>query len=138
MSTSEQQYLDARERVVQEVAAKLGIPVDEVRNTVNSVLGAPEARPELSPTAWETIRRTPKPPANLSWQQQQQFYRDHAHEVWVARNGWKHYVLKSYQRSRGELDKDQYARAFCLVDGYESELGDVYWRDITAGATRIR
>lgn len=130
MSNSDQQYAQMRERVVQDVAADLGMPADEVRNAVDTVLGpAP-----LVDTPWEQIRKTPKPPKNLAWRATLQWYRDNAHEVYVAPNGWRWYVLKSYQQSRTQ----QYARAFCLVDGFESELGDVYWSEILANASRTK
>lgn len=126
---SEQQYLEARERVVREAAEELGMEVDEVRNLVDDVLG----KPEWSETPWEVVRKTPKPPKGLAWPATLQWYRDNAHEAYKSPNGWTHYVLKSYQKDR----QAQYARALCLVDGYESEIGDVYWREITSGQ-RIR
>lgn len=138
-------YEDMVDKVVAEsaesLAAEMGITQDEAEGLVNDALGAlgiggREPR-RFEPTPWETIRRTVKPPKGQSWTADLAWYRENAHEVWVAANGWKHHVLKSYQRSRGEEDRDQYARALCLVDGYESEIGDVYWREITSGQ-RIR
>lgn len=88
---------------------------------------------QFTDAPWETIRKTPKPPKHLHWKATLQWYRDNAHEVWEAPNGWTFYVLKSYQKGRGGQGKNEYDRAFALVDGYESELGDTYWNDITIG-----
>lgn len=127
---SEQQYLETRERVIRETAAELGVDVDELREQVDSVLG----QPQRAETPWNVIRRTPEPPKRLSWRDTQAWYREHAHEIYKAPNGWTWYVLKSYEKDR----KAPYARAFCLVDGFESELGDVYWSEILANARRVR
>lgn len=123
-----------------EVAEAAGIPIEEAAAKVDQAfhaLGLDVPERKLQDTPWEQIRKTPKPPKGLHWPATLAWYREHAHEVWQASNGWTYYVLKSYQRGRGGDGKSQYDRAFCLVDGFESELGDVYWRDVTQG-TRIR
>ena len=43
-----------------------------------------------------------------------------------VRTGWKYEILKTYQ-----LDGSKpYARAFCNVHGFETEMGDTYIADI--------
>lgn len=69
-------------------------------------------------------------------------YKENAHEVWGTPDGsWKWYVLKKYQTPEKEAD-NPYGRWFCLVTspivGESGEMGDVYIRDITGIATKIR
>lgn len=52
-----------------------------------------------------------------------------AYAVVYGANGWKYEILKVY-KSLEASRKDPYARAFCNVHGYETEMGDVYLRDI--------
>jgi hypothetical protein len=90
-------------------------------------------------TPWPVIRKAAKADPKADWPTSQAQLKDRAHEVWQARpdsvlSGWTWYVLKSYQADR---TKD-FARAFCLVKGFETELGDVYWSDILSSARRIR
>lgn len=63
------------------------------------------------------------------------------YEVWIAKGtGWVWSVLKKYQGPEAEA-KNPYARWFCFVTSPmcpEGELGDVYCKDVTQYATRIR
>jgi len=68
--------------------------------------------------------------------------REHAYEVWATADGsWTWYVLKKYKAPEAEAN-DPYARWFCLVTspivGESGELGDVYVREITGSARRIK
>jgi hypothetical protein len=46
-------------------------------------------------------------------------------------------VLKFY-KSRENTLADPYGRVFCEVDGFEKELGDVYYREVTGrGAHKL-
>jgi hypothetical protein len=59
------------------------------------------------------------------------------YETWFDhRTGWTWKVLKFY-KSRTNTLADEYGRVFCEVDGYEKELGDVYYREITRNATLL-
>jgi len=90
---------------------------------------------EFTDTPWPTIRKSVKADPKKGWAEQQAELKDKAHEVWQdRRSGWTWYVLKSYQADRNK----PYARAFCLVKGFETELGDVYWSDILGNAQRIK
>jgi hypothetical protein len=65
---------------------------------------------------------------------------DDPYEVWENSNGWRWYVLKKYQSPAGEA-KNPYARWFCLVKSPivpDGEMGDVYIRDITSVAHRVK
>lgn len=129
---------EIRDNLDTAVATELGIPIEEARELVGAALGT-LAPPAFEDTPYEVIRKTPKPPKNMAWSLTLSWYRDHAHEVWQARpsstlSGWTWYVLKSYQKDRTA----DFARAFCLVDGFESELGDVYWSEIIQSAVRVR
>lgn len=65
--------------------------------------------------------------------------RENAYEVW-QHGDWTWYVLKKYQSPEAEA-KNEYARWFCDVvtpmvpDG---EMGDVYVKEITSIATKIK
>ena len=51
------------------------------------------------------------------------------YETWT--NGdWTWRVLKFY-KSRENTIADEYGRVFCEVDGFEKEMGDVYYREVT-------
>jgi len=52
-----------------------------------------------------------------------------AYAVCGGNGGWKWEILKLY-KSLENSRKDPYARAFCMVHGFESEMGDVYLREI--------
>lgn len=54
------------------------------------------------------------------------------YETWIT-NGWTYKVLKFY-KSRDNTISDAYGRVFCEVDGFERELGDVYYSEILTGA----
>lgn len=62
------------------------------------------------------------------------------YEIWV-RGSWTWKVLKKYQSPEKEA-KNEYARWFCAVSSpntYGSdEYGDVYVRDITSHAVRVK
>jgi len=91
-----------------------------------------ETLPEVP---YETKRKSVKAPTKASWSEQLAYFRAHAHEVWTDdRLDWTWYVLKSYQKDDGK----PYARWFCLVDGFESELGDVYVAEVKRAARRVR
>jgi hypothetical protein len=67
--------------------------------------------------------------------------RDKAYEVWQSGDGsWTWYVLKKYQAPEAEA-KNEYARWFCDVVTPivpQGEMGDVYVKDITQYARRIK
>lgn len=50
----------------------------------------------------------------------------------IGANGWKYEILKLY-KSVEASKKDPYARAFCNVHGFATEMGDTYLRDIGGG-----
>jgi hypothetical protein len=59
------------------------------------------------------------------------------YETWLdPRTGWTWKVLKFY-KSRENTLADEYGRVFCEVDGFEKELGDVYYSEITKNATLL-
>jgi hypothetical protein len=49
------------------------------------------------------------------------------------RTGWRYEVLKTYQVDGSK----PYARAFCNVHGFATEMGDVYVADIYSGGPQI-
>lgn len=55
---------------------------------------------------------------------------DQPYEVWKGANGWTWNVLKFY-KSREATIADPFGRVFCLVEGWETEKGDVYYSEIT-------
>ncbi len=85
---------------------------------------------ELREVPFDEARKSIKAPRGTD---PDTYYREHAHEVWTDGN-WAWYVLKKYQKNDDAL----YARWFCLVDGFYSELGDVYVADIKKQAWRVR
>lgn len=95
----------------------------------------PRTTEPLREVSWEEARKSVKAPDRLSWSDKQAYWREHAHEVWEARNGWRYHVLKKYKKNEAS---DPYARWFCLVDGFESELGDVYVREVVVGGRRLK
>jgi len=54
---------------------------------------------------------------------------DRPYAVVYGANGWRYDILKLYKGLESSR-KDPYARAFCNVHGFETEMGDVYLRDI--------
>jgi len=59
---------------------------------------------------------------------------ENPYEIWHdPRTRWTWKVLKFY-KSRENTVKDPYGRVFCEVDGFERELGDVYYAEITRNA----
>lgn len=61
--------------------------------------------------------------------------KDRPYEVW-SDGSWQWDVLKFY-KSRENTMKDQYGRVFCNVHGFETEMGDVYYSDITSRAVLV-
>jgi len=57
------------------------------------------------------------------------------YEVWQA-GSWTWKVLKFYKTRENTL-ADPYGRVFCEVDGWEKEMGDVYYKEITSAATLV-
>jgi hypothetical protein len=60
---------------------------------------------------------------------------DRPYEVWSG-GGWTWKVLKFYKSYENTIN-DPYGRVFCEVDGFEKELGDVYYSDIRNNADLI-
>lgn len=57
------------------------------------------------------------------------------YEVWQA-GDWTWKVLKFY-KSRENTLADPFGRVFCDVQGFEHDLGDVYYREITDNAVLV-
>jgi hypothetical protein len=53
------------------------------------------------------------------------------YETWVY-GDWTWKVLKFY-KSRENTMADPYGRVFCEVDGFEKEMGDVYYSEVRHG-----
>lgn len=53
------------------------------------------------------------------------------------RTGWVYKVLKHYASTEREL-VDPYARVFCEVQGFETEMGDTYVSDVYGLRTLLR
>ena len=58
------------------------------------------------------------------------------YETWVQ-GSWTWKVLKFY-KSRENTIADEYGRVFCEVTGWETEMGDVYYKEITDNATLVQ
>lgn len=57
------------------------------------------------------------------------------YETWLDEaSGWTWKVLKFYQ-SRANTMANEYGRVFCEVDGFEKEMGDVYYSEVTGHGT---
>ena len=57
------------------------------------------------------------------------------YETWS--NGlWEWRVLKFYKTRENTL-ADPYGRVFCEVTGWETEMGDVYYKEITSNAQLV-
>jgi hypothetical protein len=57
------------------------------------------------------------------------------YEVW-SDGSWKWRVLKFYKTRENTL-ADPYGRVFCEVEGDFTELGDVYYKEITDNAQLV-
>lgn len=53
------------------------------------------------------------------------------------RTGWRWEILKLYKSPEASL-KDKYARAFCNVHGFATEMGDVYLTEIPGAHVWLR
>lgn len=57
------------------------------------------------------------------------------YEVWTD-GSWTWKVLKFYKTRENTLS-DPFGRVFCEVDGFDREMGDVYYREIMAQARLV-